>query len=320
MVSSLYVEVPGEPPFEVRLDKDLISVGRAEENVLGLRDMNVSRHHFVIERRENTWLVRDKGSRNGTLVNRQPVYDKVLRDGDKIEVGGSALTFRAQASRLAVGTAEAPRPKPSPALRESSLNTALPPREKPPPPGVGAALPAAPPPASPAIPTAPSGEKASPGEKPAPAAPAQPPPIGAFATRPLPPQPPAPADRATTPRPPGTPLPGREGTARSPAMPRGTTPMPIFTPPVSETPPSALPRPPVAAPNAATPAKPMPRGTAAIPPVPMHELPELPATSPERTTPLEVKNLGRVSDLFEPKTTAATPKPPTQRPDRWKKL
>src|ERR1700720_2246415 len=106
MGSSLYVEVPGEPPFEVRLDKDVVTVGRAEENVLGLRDMNVSRMHFVIERRENTWIVRDKGSRNGTVLNGQPVFDKVLLDGDRIEVGGSSLTFRAQASRLSIPTAD----------------------------------------------------------------------------------------------------------------------------------------------------------------------------------------------------------------------
>src|SRR5207302_8785620 len=112
MGSSLYVEVPGEPPFEVRLDADVVSVGRAEENVLGLRDMNVSRHHFSIERRETGWLLRDRGSRNGTLVNRQHCFDKILRDGDRIEVGGSTLTFRAQASRHSIGTDQAPRPRP----------------------------------------------------------------------------------------------------------------------------------------------------------------------------------------------------------------
>src|SRR5438067_13924168 len=111
MGSSLNVEVPGEPPFEVRLDKDVVSVGRAAENVLGLRDMNVSRQHFAIERRDHGWLLRDRGSRNGTVVNRQHVFDKILRDGDRIEVGGSILTFRAQASRYSISTDEAPKPR-----------------------------------------------------------------------------------------------------------------------------------------------------------------------------------------------------------------
>jgi serine phosphatase RsbU (regulator of sigma subunit)/pSer/pThr/pTyr-binding forkhead associated (FHA) protein len=111
MGSSLYVEVPGELPFEVRLDKDAVSVGRSEDNVLGLRDMNVSRHHFSIERQSNGWWLRDRGSRNGTLVNRKVVTEKLLIDGDKIEVGGSSLVFRAQASRNSITTEAAPKPQ-----------------------------------------------------------------------------------------------------------------------------------------------------------------------------------------------------------------
>jgi serine phosphatase RsbU (regulator of sigma subunit) len=125
MGSSLYVEVPGEPPFEVRLDKDQVSVGRSEDNVLGLRDMNVSRHHFSIDRQPSGWMLRDRGSRNGTLVNKKVVADKLLIEGDRIEVGGSCLTFRAQASRDAIPTDAAPKPKagpvaPGPASRDGS--------------------------------------------------------------------------------------------------------------------------------------------------------------------------------------------------------
>src|SRR5262249_29260750 len=70
MVASLRVEVKGEPPFEVLLDRELIGVGRAPDNALGLRDMNVSRHHFAIERRDDgVYLLHDRGSRNGTVVN-----------------------------------------------------------------------------------------------------------------------------------------------------------------------------------------------------------------------------------------------------------
>src|SRR5271155_1848202 len=113
MGSSLYVEVPGEPPFEVRLDRELVAVGRSEDNVLGLRDMNVSRHHFAIERQPNGWMLRDRGSRNGTLVNKKVVVDKILIDGDQVEVGASVLTFKAQASRTSISTDAAPKPKAS---------------------------------------------------------------------------------------------------------------------------------------------------------------------------------------------------------------
>lgn len=363
MGSSLYVEVPGEPDFEVRLDKDFISVGRAEENVLGLRDMNVSRQHFIIERRDNTWLVRDKGSRNGTLVNRQPVYDKVLRDGDKIQVGGSTLTFRAQASRLSVSTDEAPRPKPSPLLKESSLNQQALPQPQPQiAPMAVVSLPLGQLPPSALVPPPPIGAYAAGRQTanmkvPSPQPTAQPTPQGSPQASPQTPQaPPVPQSplptlTATTPSPPGTKLP-QPGPPKTPPpivtvknTARGTSPMPTFAPP--ETPAAAFPRPqtqhhqvqqPPPQAQAPTPASATPR-TAPLPTQPMPnvrardlgelDLPELPATAPERpvadrsTTPLPMgaRNLGPVSELLE-----RNPIPTTRplgfvgKPDRWKKL
>lgn len=124
MVASLQIVVPNEPPFEVRLDQDSVSVGRSEENVLGLRDMNVSRKHFIVERRPGIGhVLRDNGSRNGTIVNGVSVLDKVLQEGDRIDVGGSHLTFRAVASPASISLAEAPRPT---STRKSGV-AALPP-------------------------------------------------------------------------------------------------------------------------------------------------------------------------------------------------
>jgi sigma-B regulation protein RsbU (phosphoserine phosphatase) len=115
MVASLKVEVKGEPPFEVILDRDLIGVGRAEDNALGLRDMNVSRHHFAIERRaDGVYLIHDRGSRNGTVVNGSAVLDRVLQNGDRITVGNSVLTFTAVPTKAAITLDKAPRPRPGP--------------------------------------------------------------------------------------------------------------------------------------------------------------------------------------------------------------
>jgi serine phosphatase RsbU (regulator of sigma subunit) len=124
VVASLFIEVPNEPPFEVRLDQDSVSVGRSEENVLGLRDMNVSRKHFIVERRPGIGhVLRDNGSRNGTIVNGVSVLDKVLQEGDRIDVGGSHLTFKAVASPSSISLGEAPRPT---STRKSGVST-LPP-------------------------------------------------------------------------------------------------------------------------------------------------------------------------------------------------
>lgn len=115
MTSSLYVEVPGEPPFEVRLERDVMVVGRQDTD-LALRDMNVSRRHFRVERAptKTGFVLRDERSRNGTFVNGVSVLDKVLVEGDRIQVGGSTLTFRVAASASAVPLELAPRPLATP--------------------------------------------------------------------------------------------------------------------------------------------------------------------------------------------------------------
>ena len=104
--------MPGHAAFEVRLEgADVVSVGRAEDNVIPLRDMNVSRHHFAVESRPPLgWVLRDKNSRNGTLVNGVSCMDKVLGEGDRIQVGGSTLTYHAQASPHAQPLPNAPPP------------------------------------------------------------------------------------------------------------------------------------------------------------------------------------------------------------------
>ncbi|MEZ6183967.1 MAG: SpoIIE family protein phosphatase [Planctomycetota bacterium] len=107
MPASVVVSMPGRPPFEVALDADLITVGRAEDNVISLRDMNVSRYHFSIERRDPLgFVIRDRDSRNGTVVNGVSIMDKVLVEGDQVRVGGSVLTYRARAGAQALSLAE----------------------------------------------------------------------------------------------------------------------------------------------------------------------------------------------------------------------
>lgn len=113
MTGSLIVEVPGDPPFEVRLDRDVVVVGRQDTD-LALRDMNVSRRHFRIERHQGLgYVLRDERSRNGTFVNGVSVLDKVLAQGDRIQVGGSCLTFHAAATGRAISLDLAPRPGPA---------------------------------------------------------------------------------------------------------------------------------------------------------------------------------------------------------------
>jgi S1-C subfamily serine protease len=68
---------------------DRITVGRAPTNVLAFAptDTRASAHHAEIVREDDTYVLRDAGSTNGTFVNGQRVYHARLKSGDVIEFG-----------------------------------------------------------------------------------------------------------------------------------------------------------------------------------------------------------------------------------------
>jgi S1-C subfamily serine protease/pSer/pThr/pTyr-binding forkhead associated (FHA) protein len=61
------------------------------------RDLDVSARHLLLARRADRWMVRDLGSRNGTLLNGHPIRgDTALDDTDQVRLGpeGPALEIR----------------------------------------------------------------------------------------------------------------------------------------------------------------------------------------------------------------------------------
>jgi pSer/pThr/pTyr-binding forkhead associated (FHA) protein len=68
-----------------------LNVGRAEDSDLIIASTRVSRHHCEIVNDQGRVVIRDKGSANGTFVNRRKIQDQVLQPGDKVQVG--PLTF-----------------------------------------------------------------------------------------------------------------------------------------------------------------------------------------------------------------------------------
>lgn len=76
-----------------------VTVGRATSKAdweICLQDPSVSRPHARLELVENTWVIYDLGSANGTMVNGTPVTEKgrALRDGDVITFGTTVALFR----------------------------------------------------------------------------------------------------------------------------------------------------------------------------------------------------------------------------------
>lgn len=76
-----------------------VTVGRATAKAdweIGLQDPSVSRPHARFELVDNSWILFDLGSANGTSVNGTPVNEKgrALRDGDVISFGATMSLFR----------------------------------------------------------------------------------------------------------------------------------------------------------------------------------------------------------------------------------
>jgi pSer/pThr/pTyr-binding forkhead associated (FHA) protein len=73
---------------------DELSIGRAAACTLTLDDTYVSQQHASIVRRDQEHLVEDRGSTNGTFVNREQIRGAVvLRAGDRVQIGSTVLEF-----------------------------------------------------------------------------------------------------------------------------------------------------------------------------------------------------------------------------------
>ncbi|MGB2936982.1 MAG: FHA domain-containing protein [Phycisphaerae bacterium] len=102
---------------QVEVAPGTLSVGRAEDSDLIIASTRVSRHHCDIVNEGDTLLIRDKGSGNGTFVNRKRIQEQALRPGDEVRIG--PLTFIVEIDGVRKPPAQAaPAPKPEPATRK----------------------------------------------------------------------------------------------------------------------------------------------------------------------------------------------------------
>lgn len=86
------VTVPGVE-HDIVLSGDRMIIGRLKACDICLADKNASRQHAALEREGTGWALDDLGSTNGTLLNGEPVDRVRLRDGDRITIGITELTF-----------------------------------------------------------------------------------------------------------------------------------------------------------------------------------------------------------------------------------
>ncbi|MEK7469035.1 MAG: GGDEF domain-containing protein [Planctomycetota bacterium] len=68
-------------------------IGRDAECGVVLEDTDVSRRHASIELKDDAYILKDLGSRNGTTVNDHRVTEAPLQSGDRIGIGRVILKF-----------------------------------------------------------------------------------------------------------------------------------------------------------------------------------------------------------------------------------
>jgi predicted component of type VI protein secretion system len=137
MPLELTIQEGGGPARRQVLAKDVVFLGRREDNDVVLPYSFVSARHGRLFRREGALYVEDMGSTNGTLVNEQPLTPLVARalgPDDLVKVGeivlqarwtegggaddAEALTYHELPRPAALATtrgASAPPPPPTPA-------------------------------------------------------------------------------------------------------------------------------------------------------------------------------------------------------------
>jgi len=69
-------------------------IGRSEDAQVRLPDVGTSRRHAEVRFDGVRAVLADLGSTNGTLVNGGLAREQELRDGDRVQVGSTVLTFR----------------------------------------------------------------------------------------------------------------------------------------------------------------------------------------------------------------------------------
>jgi DNA-binding NtrC family response regulator len=81
---------------------DTARIGKAPDNDVTIDHPTVSRHHLVVRRQGDQFLVQDLGSTNGTFIDGAQVREGFLRPGALLEVGDVQLRFQPQIKSLEV--------------------------------------------------------------------------------------------------------------------------------------------------------------------------------------------------------------------------
>jgi pSer/pThr/pTyr-binding forkhead associated (FHA) protein len=92
-MSKLILSLDGLVLREVKLDNEVVTIGRKPHNEIQIDNLAVSGEHAKLVTIGNDTVLEDLQSTNGTLVNGATVQKHLLKDGDIIEIGKYKLKF-----------------------------------------------------------------------------------------------------------------------------------------------------------------------------------------------------------------------------------
>ena len=75
------------------LNKDQIVIGRSSEANLKLVHPLISRKHCVVEKRDNSFFIRNISTTNPVIFNDHDISEKRLYAGDELKIGTFSVTF-----------------------------------------------------------------------------------------------------------------------------------------------------------------------------------------------------------------------------------
>ena len=79
----------------IQLQEFPISVGRDAHNDVVIDDSEISRRHFRLKQRGRLYIIEDLDSRNGTYLNGDKIKNSIIKNGNKILVGSTEISFLA---------------------------------------------------------------------------------------------------------------------------------------------------------------------------------------------------------------------------------
>jgi len=91
--ATLLIQEDGESR-SVALASEVVTIGRLPDCQVTIADKGASRRHAQIRRKDDSYILTDLGSTNGTRVNGQTIQTRELADGDHVTIGSTVLEFR----------------------------------------------------------------------------------------------------------------------------------------------------------------------------------------------------------------------------------